>query len=124
MQRALLRLPAESFSVLAAEPFDLTAVSSLERSVIVATDYGGLLPSADENEFARREPRIAQSGRMRKANQTWRISEIGGLLALAVSRIRARKASQLSEHGGDSSLDNLGVQSGHPTASKRRTADA
>ena len=88
----------------------------------VAPDYGGLLPFADENEFARRDPRVAQSGHMRDPNQTLRISEIGGLLALAVSRRQARKASQLSEHRGDSSLE--GVQSGHPASSKRRTADA
>jgi hypothetical protein len=52
------------------------------------------------------------------------IEEIADLLALAVSRMWARKASELSAHTGDSSLDTLGHQSGHPTSSKRRMTDA
>jgi hypothetical protein len=51
-----------------------------------------------------------------------RIAEIAELLALAVSRIQARKASELSDHGGDSSLDTSAHQSGHATSSKRRMA--
>ena len=49
-----------------------------------------------------------------------RIAEVAELLALAVSRIQARKASELSDHGGDSSLDTSAHQSGHATSSKRR----
>ena len=49
-----------------------------------------------------------------------RIREIAELLALAVSRMQARKASELSDHGGDSSLDTSAHQSGHATSSKRR----
>jgi hypothetical protein len=49
-----------------------------------------------------------------------RTAEIAELLALAVSRIQARKASELSDHGGDVSLDTLAHQSGHATSSKRR----
>jgi len=49
-----------------------------------------------------------------------RIREIAELLALAVSRIQARKASELSHHEGDSSLDTSAHQSGHATSSKRR----
>jgi len=52
------------------------------------------------------------------------IDEIAELLALAVSRIQARKASELSEQPGDSSLDTSAHQSGHPTSSKRRMTDA
>jgi hypothetical protein len=52
------------------------------------------------------------------------LQEIAELLALAVSRIQARKASQLSDHGGDSSLDTSAHQSGHPTSWKRRMTDA
>jgi hypothetical protein len=50
--------------------------------------------------------------------------EIAELLALAVSRMQARKASELSDHGGDSSLDTSAHQSGHPTSSERRMTDA
>jgi hypothetical protein len=53
-----------------------------------------------------------------------RMTEIAELLALAVSRMQARKASELSDHTGDSSLDTSAHQSGHPTFSKRRTTDA
>jgi hypothetical protein len=49
-----------------------------------------------------------------------RIPEIAELLALAVSRKQALKASELSDHGGDSSLDTSAHQSGHATSSKRR----
>ena len=52
------------------------------------------------------------------------IQEIAELLALAVSRIQARKASELSDHTGDSSLDTSAHQSGHPTFSERRMIDA
>jgi hypothetical protein len=52
------------------------------------------------------------------------IREIAELLALAVSRIQVRKASELSEHRGDSSLDTSAHQSGHPTFSERRMTDA
>jgi len=48
------------------------------------------------------------------------IREIAELLVLAVSRISARKASELSDYGGDSSLDTSAHQSGHATSSKRR----
>jgi hypothetical protein len=48
------------------------------------------------------------------------IREIAELLALAVSRMQARKASELSDHAGDSSLDTLAHQSGHATSSERR----
>jgi len=53
-----------------------------------------------------------------------RMAEIAELLALAVSRIQARKASELSDHTGDSSLDTSAHQSGHPTFSERRMIDA
>jgi hypothetical protein len=53
-----------------------------------------------------------------------RIAEIAELLALAVSRIQARKASDLYDHAGDSSLDTSADQSGHSTSSKRRMIDA
>jgi len=53
-----------------------------------------------------------------------RIEEIVELLALAVSRMQARKASELSDHTGDSSLDTSAHQSGHRTSSKRRMTDA
>jgi hypothetical protein len=53
-----------------------------------------------------------------------RLHEIAELLALGLSRIQARKASGLSDHTGDSSLDILAHQSGHPTPSKRRMVDA
>jgi hypothetical protein len=49
-----------------------------------------------------------------------RLGEIAELLALALSRIQARKASELSDHRGDSSLDTSAHQSGHATSSKRR----
>ncbi|WP_156042252.1 hypothetical protein [Bradyrhizobium sp. URHD0069] len=52
------------------------------------------------------------------------LQEIAELLALAVSRIQARKASELSDHRGDSSLDTSALQSGYPTSSKRRMTDA
>jgi hypothetical protein len=52
------------------------------------------------------------------------IQEIAELLALAVSRKQARKASELSDHTGDSSLDTSAHQSGHPTFSERRMIDA
>ena len=55
----------------------------------------------------------------RNAEQT-AVREIAELLALAVSRIQARKASKLSDHAGDSSLDTSAHQSGHATSSKRR----
>jgi hypothetical protein len=45
-------------------------------------------------------------------------------LNAGASRIQARKASELSDHGGDSSLDTAAHQSGHPTSSKRRMTDA
>jgi hypothetical protein len=48
------------------------------------------------------------------------IPEIAELLALAFSRIQLRKASKLFDRGGDSSLDTLAHQSGHPTSPKRR----
>jgi hypothetical protein len=53
-----------------------------------------------------------------------RLQEIAELLALAVSRIQVRNASELSGHGGDSSLDTSAHQSGHAASSKRRMTDA
>jgi hypothetical protein len=61
---------------------------------------------------------------MKEPSPSERIIEIAELLALAVSRIQARKASELSDHTGDSSLDTSAYQSGHPTFSKRRMIDA
>ena len=52
-----------------------------------------------------------------------RITEIAEILALGLSRMQARKASGKSAPAGDSSLDILAVQSGHPAISKRRAAD-
>jgi len=52
------------------------------------------------------------------------VQEIAEILALAVSRIAARKASELSDHPGDRSLDILAHQSGHSASSKRRMTDA
>lgn len=48
------------------------------------------------------------------------VAEIAELLALALSRMKAGKARELSDHRGDSSLDTLAHQSGHPASSKRR----
>jgi hypothetical protein len=72
------------------------------------------------SETAGRQQRTAQSSAMNDSHSHPNIREIAELLALAVSRIQARKASDLSEHGGDSSLDTSAQQSGHATSSKRR----
>jgi len=52
-----------------------------------------------------------------------RIAEVAEILALGLSRIQGPKASGKSAPTGDSSLDILPVQSGHPPISKRRVAD-
>ena len=42
-----------------------------------------------------------------------RLAEIADILAAGLMRLRARQSSHLSTHGGESSLDCLGDQSGH-----------
>jgi hypothetical protein len=42
-----------------------------------------------------------------------RINEIAEILALGLTRLRARQSRALSPHVGESSLDCLGHQSGH-----------
>src|SRR5438093_13762061 len=47
-----------------------------------------------------------------------RICEIAEILATGLMRLRARKSSQISPDGGESSLDCAGTQSGHANALK------
>jgi hypothetical protein len=61
---------------------------------------------------------------MLRPNHPEKLQAIAELVALAVSRMQARKASELSAHTGDRPLDILGIQSGHPNPLERRTADA
>lgn len=61
---------------------------------------------------------------MRQLSFCEQISEIAEILALAVSRMEARKASELSDRPGDSSLDISAQQSGHSASSKRRMTHA
>jgi hypothetical protein len=42
-----------------------------------------------------------------------RLAEIADILAAGLMRLRARQSTHLSAHGGESSLDCLGHQSGH-----------
>jgi hypothetical protein len=42
-----------------------------------------------------------------------RLDEIAGILASGLMRLRARQSSPLSPHAGESSLDCVGLRSGH-----------
>jgi hypothetical protein len=48
------------------------------------------------------------------------LSELAGLLALALSRMSAVKSSKKLEKAGEISLDSSLPQSGHPNPSRRR----
>jgi hypothetical protein len=52
-----------------------------------------------------------------------RFLELAEILALGLMRLLARKSSELSAQGGESSLDFTGKQSGHPIPLDRRPAD-
>lgn len=51
-----------------------------------------------------------------------RMAEIAEILGLGLIRLRARKSSEYSPTGGESSLDCLAHQSGHATPEKGRVA--
>jgi hypothetical protein len=52
-----------------------------------------------------------------------RLDEVAMLLAGALMRLRTRKSSHLSPDAGESSLDFLANQRGHPTPADRSTVD-
>jgi len=52
-----------------------------------------------------------------------RISELAGILAVGLTRLTARKSSGISAHGGETSLDFSGCQSGDPTPMLGRDTD-
>ncbi len=54
----------------------------------------------------------------RSLSAAQRLSEIAEILAAGLMRLRARKSSQISPDGGESSLDCAGTQSGHANALK------
>ena len=56
----------------------------------------------------RSEPRFAT----RVLSAADRLAELGEILALALMRLRTRKSSELSRHGGESSLHFTPEQSG------------
>jgi hypothetical protein len=51
------------------------------------------------------------------------LDEIAEILAAGLIRLQQRKSSHLSPDAGESSLDFLANQRGHPTPMDRRTAD-
>ena len=50
-----------------------------------------------------------------------RIAEIGEILALGLTRLRARQSSELSTHIGESSVDFAAHQSGHANVLQGRS---
>jgi hypothetical protein len=52
------------------------------------------------------------------ADATERLGEIAEILVTGLTRLRARKSSQISPDGGESSLDCAAHQSGHANALK------
>ncbi len=53
-----------------------------------------------------------------------RLAEIADILAAGLMRLKARQSTPLSAHRGESSLDCVADQSGHPATVDRRTLDA
>lgn len=60
---------------------------------------------------------------MQDARIRERISEIAEILAAGLTRLRARKSSQISPHTGESSLDISATESAHPPPIDRRKSD-
>ena len=64
-----------------------------------------------------------ETAESRAAHSAERIAEIAEILAAGLMRAVARKSSLISADTGESSLDILPNQSGHPTSLDRRTSD-